>query len=474
MAPALQAQFTTPRPQVTIETTAVQQFSFVLLIAFLFMIFSRIFDVAFSWLHIPGISYRLMGLFLVISGAFIPALRDNIGRYVFAFTGFFIAAIPFSVWRTGSLFIFTDYWLVGLVVFVATAALIPDFRQYSRTVRTITLAILLLAVISITLGTMRNGRLFLEHGRFSNPNEMAQALLLGLPFWWALYANARSLFAKLFAAASIGFMLFVISRTGSRGALVSIVVIIVFMFARASFIGKVKLVAAGGVLLALAAVTLPQNLKARYQTIFSSDPEADEADDDADRALIGSALASSSSREFMLERSLYITGHHPFLGVGPGMFVVEEDSLAKAEGKRRGAWLGTHNTFTQVSSECGIPALIFYCGIVVLSFKRSYALYRRTRANPALQAIGNNALALNYSLLAFVVTGMFVHAAYTSLLPVLAGLTVSLARTAEPLVAEAEAGMRGAAKFSQAKTAFPLHGSVPLVRTAGASAASAT
>jgi hypothetical protein len=43
-------------------------------------------------------------------------------------------------------------------------------------------------------------------------------------------------------------------------------------------------------------------------------------------------------------------------------------------------------------------------------------------------------LGLNYSLIAFVVTGMFLHAAYTALLPVLAGLTVSLVRTAEPLL----------------------------------------
>jgi hypothetical protein len=81
-----------------------------------------------------------------------------------------------------------------------------------------------------------------------------------------------------------------------------------------------------------------------------------------------------------------------------------------------------------------------YAGIVVLSFQKSYRVYRRAKQFPELHEISTHALALNYSLIAFTVTGVFIHAAYTALLPVLAGLTISLVRTTEPLLADSRSG----------------------------------
>jgi hypothetical protein len=427
-------------PSGRVETTVLQRFNFTILIAFLFMIFSRIFDLYFYWLHLPGISYRLVGVFLLITGSFILAFRDPIGKCVLAFTACFLIAIPFGIWRSGSLETLTGQWLVGFVVFVATASLISDFGQYVRTAKTIALAILVLTIICITLGTTENGRLFLERGRFANPNEMAQALLLGLPFWWALYANFRSLAAKLLGLGSLVLMLYVIGKTGSRGALISLLVIVAFLFIRASAVGKMKLFVTATVLLALAILILPGGLKARYQTFFSQEepdtPQAEAENTTAtDSEMLGSAVASSNSHKDMLIRSLLVTLRHPLLGVGPGNFMVAENDMARAEGKRKGSWLGTHNSFTQVSSECGIPALLLYGAIVALSLKKTYSLYRQTKQYPQLQEIGSHALGLNYSLIAFVLTGMFVNAAYTALLPVLAGLAVSLARTSAPLLA---------------------------------------
>jgi O-antigen ligase len=417
-----------------LEGSTLQRFSFALLIGFLFMIFSRVFDVQLYWLHLPGISYRLMAVFLFMSGTFLIALRDSIGKCVLAFTACFLAAIPFSVWRTGSFHTLTEQWLVGCVVFMATAALIADFGQYVRSAKTVAIALLVLTFICLIFGSVQNGRLFLERGRFANPNEMAQALLLGLPFWWAIYTNSSGLFSKLFGAGAMAAMVFVIGKTGSRGALISILVVLAFMFLRASALGKMKLLFGAGMLLLIAVVVLPGALRARYQTFFNAEPMESYDGPEVDPDILGSAVTSTSNRMEMLVRSLVLTAKHPLLGVGPGMFPVAENDLARSEGKR-GAWLGTHNSFTEVSSECGIPAFLLYAAILLLSLKKSYALYRRTKGHPQWKEISTHALALNYSLIAFFVTGIFVHAAYTSLLPVLSGLTVSLVRTAEPLLA---------------------------------------
>jgi O-antigen ligase len=228
-------------------------------------------------------------------------------------------------------------------------------------------------------------------------------------------------------------MLYVISRTGSRGALISIGVIVFFMFLRASITGKIKVLVAGSLIFLIASVTLPPDLKARYQTFFTEDPE----EQAADQTMLDSAVGSATTRKEMLKRSIVMTFHHPLLGVGPGNFPVAENDMARAEGKRRGEWIGTHNSFTEVSSECGIPAFCFYVAVVVLSMKKTHRIYRRSKDSPAWKEIGIHALALNYSLVAFIVTGVFIHAAYTALLPVLAGLTISLVRTAEPLLLQA-------------------------------------
>ena len=413
------------------------------------MLFSRIFEVAFSWLHLPGISFRLMGIFLVISGAFLPAFRDSIGKYMLGFTGWFLLAIPFSQWRAGSIDTFANQWLVGLVVFAATAALVPDFRQYVRTTKTVVLAVLVLTVICLVFGEMENGRLFLPSGRFANPNEMAEALLLGLPFCWAWYSNSQSLFGKLTALGSLGLMLYVISKTGSRGALVAIVIICAFMFLRASLVGKVKVLVTGIVLLSVVAITLPQSLRVRYETLFRTEADQGQQDSGSDQSLVGSAVASTTKREELFKKSVLFTFQHPLFGVGPGMFTVAEDSMAREEGRRHGAWLGTHNTFTQVSSECGIPGFLLYCAVAVAAFRKSYSLYRRTRDYPQLKEISTHALALNYALIAFIATGMFLNAAYTSLLPILAGLTVSLLRTAAPMLSAIPAAQPALPNFAR-------------------------
>src|SRR3974377_888083 len=75
------------------EATALGRLSFAILLAFLFMIFSLIFDIRLTWMHLPGISYRLVGVFLLITGTFVVAFRNRIGKCVLGFSFSFLAAI---------------------------------------------------------------------------------------------------------------------------------------------------------------------------------------------------------------------------------------------------------------------------------------------------------------------------------------------------------------------------------------------
>jgi hypothetical protein len=423
----------------TAASTTLETLSSRVLAVFLFTIFSRVFEVKLTGLHIPGLEYRSLLLFLLLTAAFVKAFRDPIGKCILGFTAFFLLAIPFSVWPGGSFQEFMNGWLFPFIAYAAAAALVPDFDKYRQAAKAMALALFVLSVICETMGTTQDGRLFLDAGRYSNPNEMAQAMLLGMPFVWACYSQGRSMVGKIFGALALLLMLYVISRTGSRGALISIVLIVTCMFLRSSLLGKIEVAIGVGLMMLVAVLTLSSDLKARYQTFFSEDA-AEDTDQPVNAVMLDNAVSSADSRKQMFKESVILTLRHPLLGVGPGMFAVAENDMAQAQGKRKGSWVGTHNTFTQVSSECGIPAFGFYAAVVALSFQKTYRLYRRTKDSPELKDISMQALGLNYSLMAYIVTGLFIHAAYNSLLPILAGLTVSLARTAEPVLAAGGAG----------------------------------
>ena len=148
-------------------------------------------------------------------------------------------------------------------------------------------------------------------------------------------------------------------------------------------------------------------------------------------AMRGSATSSTASRKQLLRHSLIFTKQHPLLGVGPGMFEVADNDYAKSIGLAKGSWLGTHNGYTQVSSELGIPALLFFAAAVAMALKGPYSLYQKTRGDPRLEDMGKVALGLHYSMVVYAVTILFYHIAYSVMLPVFGGLAASLVRTAE-------------------------------------------
>src|SRR5947209_19002774 len=74
-----------------------QRLGFLLLILYLFLIFSRIFDVKFAFLHIPGISYRIIFAMVILSQCFVRALKTDVGKALLAFSIWFALAVPTSV-----------------------------------------------------------------------------------------------------------------------------------------------------------------------------------------------------------------------------------------------------------------------------------------------------------------------------------------------------------------------------------------
>lgn len=109
---------------------------------------------------------------------------------------------------------------------------------------------------------------------------------------------------------------------------------------------------------------------------------------------------SMDARRDLLNQSIEITLQHPLFGVGPGNFQAITES-----------WHVTHNTYTELSSEAGIPALVIFLTIIGLTFRN----LRRVRKAPEYKTNSQLQLftgALWASLSAYLVGAAFASTAY--------------------------------------------------------------
>jgi O-antigen ligase len=205
-------------------------------------------------------------------------------------------------------------------------------------------------------------------------------------------------------------------RTGSRAGLLGIVSATVLVFLVGKLKTKIKMLVGAGLIFAIGMAFIPDSVLRRYGTVFNG--TSYEADMSADER---SAIESTRARKMLFEESVRVTLEHPFFGVGPGIFSA---ALAK-EQEQRGelqTWHEAHNTFTQLGSEAGVPALIIYLVIVIYCLKRTVSVFRQTRRNPSQIAISRMAATLSMAMVIFIVCASFGTYSYTLQLPVLAGL----------------------------------------------------
>lgn len=409
---------------------------YLLALFYLFITYSRVIEVAVPSLRITALVYATALGLAVVSGGFMPALSHRIGRFLAAFAIWLVIATPFSIWKGGSVAALIEL-LRNLPVYFIVAGLIWEFGEVRTAIHTLAYAILTLAILALLLGGQMDGRLMLATGKFANPNDFAQALLIGMPFWWLMATRyGGGPIRRLAAFPAFAVIAYAMGLTGSRAALLATAGAGLVFFLHVSFPNKLKLAAAAVAAFMLAIIVLPGSLRARYLTIFEPD-ESGYQSLEQDGPSLEKALGSKEGRVALLRSSLQITFANPLLGAGPGMFQVAEQKLAEAEG-RSANWHETHNAFTQASSEAGLPALVFFTAVLVLSIRTSHRLHKRCSRDPALLPLAHTALALETTLAAYTVTAFFSSVAYSNLLPTLAGLTVALERAVAAATASAE------------------------------------
>jgi O-antigen ligase len=384
-------------------------------------------------LHLPGVAFWFTIVTAVLSGRIIEVLQDRIAVYLVGLSCWLVIAIPGSSWRGGSFAAVTKSWIPAMLLFLVGGAVIATITQCRRSLYVVGLAAAAGALLVILLGKISHERLVLQGSRFANSNTIAIMLLLGMPMVWLLAASSRAgMFRKVLVGGVLILMLVALFRTGSREGLIGLAALCTTAFVRSSLGGKLKIAVAMAVLVAGTVLFLPRSLKSRFETIFEDvTVETQDAQTEAEHRLLISAEGSSQDRWRLLLSSLRLTVQHPLLGVGPGQFASYLATEAKGSGIYA-EWNGTHNTYTQLSSETGIPGLCLFVAVLVSSLRALGRIYRRARSIPGKEAddIATMALALHTSFIAYCTCALFNHMAYELTLPLLTAITVAINRAA--------------------------------------------
>ncbi|MGE3841297.1 MAG: O-antigen ligase family protein [Vicinamibacterales bacterium] len=421
----------------------------ILLTAFVLLTYSRASDLFLPGLYLPFLTSLAALCALILSGRVLQPLGSVGGRWLIGLTVWMLLSIPFSVWKGGSVDFIRTVWFKSFMVFVLVGGIPRSMRDCRRLAGALGLAGLLVVLFAGIWGVRdAEGRLSLDAGVLENPNELGMLVLLLAPFGWLVAHEApRWSLRKLVGWLAVAGTIPVIVATGSRGTFLAMVAMLVAVLAfqqwsRRILVATLALMAAG-----VATVLTPETTLQRYATIFSG-PDSQ----GVGQRETSVAESSAEARFRLFEQSVRLTFMNPVLGVGPGQFQVAERDLASDSGERA-AWHETHNSYTQVSSETGIPGLVFFLGALFIPMNRVRRLCRSSTAalsGPSLLL----ARTVFLSFVGFAVGAFFNSVAYSMYVTTFVGLAEAVLRTAEvPVVGTSPAPVAG---LTSASTVRPV------------------
>jgi O-antigen ligase len=390
--------------------------AFYLAVVYIFVTYTRLAEflptVGGHGLRLGLIMVVLAVLGILLNGSLYRIFSSKIVLALTAFTLWLFLSTPFSVWRGGSTGQVLG-WCGSAVSLILLAGCIEGAEQCRKAGYAMAVSVLAIEALSFFLGSSSagkdSGRFAFVTGTFSNANDFAALLLMGLPFCLLVVRTRRGA-SILKVACILGLLLIPLSafRTGSRGALVALVIMFVVYFFSVRSTQRIPLAIAALFLTVAAVLFSNSGALDRYKTIFQSGDTVYYAN-----AAERSAALSTRSRKELFLSSVRLTVLHPLLGVGPGMFPVADAKDAE-EKNQPAAWHQTHNTYTEISSESGLPALVFYIAALFYCFKTTRVARQAAAAHPELHSYGDTAFCLRLSVIAFAVTAIFASNAIIS------------------------------------------------------------
>ncbi|OLE87743.1 MAG: hypothetical protein AUG07_00400 [Acidobacteria bacterium 13_1_20CM_2_60_10] len=350
-------------------------------------------------------------------------------QIVLLLTAWYIAGVPFALWRRGSVQMLTDVWSKTLLIFFLLTQALVTLERIRKLLWAIILSELVVTSLSILLSSraiwVGDRMLGLNLG-ILGWNFLGIAEAMTIPYVAAIFVARRSVLKTSVLAATLISMTWMLVLTASRSGFLDVVfstALTALLVLRGSSRGRI--IGVGIALALVVAISLaPQVFWERLGTVW--DGSRASAND-----IAASARESEEDRLTVLTRSLGYTLEHPVFGLGLGNFVVANGTdLGQPQ-----AWVGTHNTFTEISSEGGVPALFLFLGLLVTALRNIKRIGKASFNNPEGAELNLMARATLASLLSFAFGALFAHLAYEYYLFYLVAIGVGVQQVARTMQA---------------------------------------
>lgn len=329
---------------------------------------SRFFDLFLTFFRIPAMIFVMMTISILFTGRANAIIKSATGRWILITAFWFGVTIPFSQWRSQSASLYVGSML-AIPTVIAIVAFSVNLKMYLRIVQALAFGAFTSAFIAFYFPDPDGERLAYWRGNFNDPNELGMNLLLGLPIAGLLFATGRGLFVRLFWLVACGPMLWALLRTSSRGAFLALGAMLLVAWLAASPIRKFALLFGSAAVFLILLNVLPTYLRVRLFSIFSVvSTSGEDLNQKEMRLLQGAAIGSTEERIDLMKDAFWATLRSPLFGVGLGNFGTERWEYYRAQNINKGAQTA-HNTYLQISSEMGIPALILFLTSFYVAFR---------------------------------------------------------------------------------------------------------
>jgi putative inorganic carbon (hco3(-)) transporter len=239
-------------------------------------------------------------------------------------------------------------------------------------------------------------------GLFDNSNDLALHLVTMVPLAFVLGLENKNPLRKIVFWGTTLLMIASIIITFSRGGFIGLIVMALVLVRKIGRRNKSMAMAALvlGVVFFLAVA--PGAYAGRLATIFDSASDI---------------TGSSSQRTVVLKRSILVALRYPLFGVGLGCFHHKSEQE-----------LGTHNAYTQVASEMGIAAMVFYIIFMVHPLRKLRMMEREMFDRHENSRFYYLAIGLQASLIGYMVSSFFAAVAYQWYIYYLVAYAIALRR----------------------------------------------
>ena len=344
--------------------------------------------------------------------------RQRVMRGLFVILALAAVSIPMSLWAGMSLDFLLKNMLPAIVLAVTAAAAVYTVSDARRVAAIQVFGAALYAIVILTQFEVGpDGRL--GSLVYYDANDLGMLLVCTLPLALLFVGFSRHIGSRLLAAAIIGLYLATIVKTGSRGALLGLIAVALYLLARyTSLHWSHRVATVAGVVLIFVAATGAQYWST-VSTILS--PRTD-------YNWIGN---TEGGRMAIWGRGLSYMADRPVTGLGLAAFPLAEGTISPLARRQQFSdgvkWSAPHNSFLQIGAELGVLALVIFIatlvGALLLSGRLARDALARGGQNIAVAAL---ARAQGAALVGYAVAGFFLSQAYAPFLFVLLGMIVGL------------------------------------------------